>query len=64
MATAEPVGTDTAVVIAATAEQATEFGEDMLQMALRMASEMPADEQALELAGSLAPAAINTCEIL
>lgn len=57
-------GTDATVVIASTAEQATEFGEDMLQMALRMASEMPADEHALELGGSLAPAAINTSKLL
>ena len=57
--TAEPITNDTTVVIAASADQVTEFGEDMLQMALRMASEMPADEQTLGLAGTLASAAAS-----
>lgn len=35
-----------------------ELGEDMLQMALRMASEMP-DEQVLDLETSLNPIPIN-----
>ena len=57
--TAEPITNDTTVVTAASADQVTDFGEDMLQMALRMASEMPADEQTLGLAGSLASAAAS-----
>ena len=57
--TAEPITNDATVVVAASADQVTDFGEDMLQMALRMASEMPADEQALGLAGSLASAAAS-----
>ena len=57
--TAGPITNDTTVVVAASADQVTDFGEDMLQMALRMASEMPADEQTLGLAGSLASAAAS-----
>lgn len=40
-----------------------ELGEDMLQMALRMASEM-SDEPVMDLETSLEPVAVNTGKIL
>jgi hypothetical protein len=40
-----------------------EHQEDVLQMALRMASEMPNTEQAMDLENSIAPSAINPGEI-